>query len=108
MGSVGSYARNISAIVFCNITRDKLRTEIASSLDCYYFSPLYIAHIQRTEQCKDCLDENCTYRLKMPVQNPNLKKGASDEDAGILPSHGISIDIPSAAHGDRPATVRHM
>ncbi|KAF6223509.1 hypothetical protein HO133_000352 [Letharia lupina] len=42
---------------------------------------------------------------------PTPKKEISVEDkAGIVPSHGIAIDVPSTGEGDgtRPATVRHM
>ncbi|CAF9914132.1 MAG: hypothetical protein ALECFALPRED_009348 [Alectoria fallacina] len=42
---------------------------------------------------------------------PIPKKEVSVENkAGIVPSHGISIDIPSTGEGDgsRPAAVRHM
>ena len=42
---------------------------------------------------------------------PTPKRETSkEEEAGIVPSHGISIDIPSTGDGDgtRPATVRHM
>lgn len=31
-----------------------------------------------------------------------------DEEAGIVPSHGISVDLPNTRYGDRPAAVRHM
>ena len=40
---------------------------------------------------------------------PILKQETLAEDvAGIVPSHGISIDIPSTADGDRPSNIRHM
>lgn len=40
---------------------------------------------------------------------PTPKKERSiEEDAGIMPSHGISIDLPSTGYGDRPANVRHV
>ena len=40
---------------------------------------------------------------------PTLKKEISAEDgAGIVPSHGISIDLPSTGDGDRPSNIRHM
>jgi hypothetical protein len=31
-----------------------------------------------------------------------------EDEAGIMPSHGISIDLPSTGDGDRPSNVRHM
>lgn len=38
---------------------------------------------------------------------PSLeKKVSTEEKAGILPSHGIELDIPST--GDRPPNIRHM
>ena len=42
---------------------------------------------------------------------PTRKKETSVEDkVGIVPSHGISIDLPSTGQGDgsRPANIRHM
>lgn len=38
------------------------------------------------------------------------KESAVGDKAGIVPSHGISIDIPSTGEGDgsRPAAIRHM
>jgi len=40
---------------------------------------------------------------------PTPKKESSvEEDAGIMPSHGISIDLPSTGNSDRPANVRHV
>lgn len=37
---------------------------------------------------------------------PSLNKAATD--AGILPSHGISLNLPDAGSDDRPAVVKHM
>ena len=41
-----------------------------------------------------------------------LKKEDSVDDkaakAGILPSHGIELDIPTPADGVRPPNIRHM
>ena len=36
------------------------------------------------------------------------KKGASAEEAGIIPSHGISLDIPGFEGPTRPSNIRHM
>ena len=38
------------------------------------------------------------------------KESAVEDKVGIVPSHGISIDIPSTGQGDgtRPAAIRHM
>lgn len=43
---------------------------------------------------------------------PTLEKEKNsvmeEKDTGIMPSHGISIDLPSTGDGERPANVRHV
>ncbi len=39
------------------------------------------------------------------------KEDSADEiaaKAGILPSHGIELDVPGSADGVRPPNIRHM
>jgi [calcium/calmodulin-dependent protein kinase] kinase len=43
----------------------------------------------------------------------NIRSGAVSDreaEAGILPSHGISLDVPGydGAEGGRPALIQHM
>ena len=43
--------------------------------------------------------------VKMPT---TPRKGVSAEEAGIIPSHGISLDIPGVGDSTRPSNIRHM
>lgn len=40
--------------------------------------------------------------------HPQKESSKVEDEAGIMPSHGIAIDLPSTGDGDRPSTVRHM
>ena len=42
----------------------------------------------------------------IPKENDSVDDKAAK--AGILPSHGIELDVPAPAGGVRPPNIRHM
>ena len=60
----------------------------------------------RLQTCAAAIHSHFVKILAMP---PTPKKETSAEEAvGIVPSHGISIDLPSTEEGKRPSNIRHV
>ena len=41
-----------------------------------------------------------------PIFEYDLSK--KEEEAGILPSHGIAVDLPNSEDNPRPTNIRHV